>query len=603
MTEELHRVRTVVDEDGVSVSEHLITPSGDTVNDEVVAPPPVAVPVIFVPGVMGSNLRASRNIVNPRTGDELASRGSRVWDVDKEVKFSLREGTLPWWGRDAATRQLLLNKDVLEVDDSGLIEEGRTGRIGAMGHVRYTPNGHTPLSGLSMEAARARGWGEVSWYSYGPFLDWLDHQLNGMEVEQGGQPNEVLAEFLRLAGTTPPGVRSPPSALAEDGIRKLLDIYFPVHAVGYNWLESNIESGEHFASKINSIIQQYASRHHCEKVIVITHSMGGFVTRAASKLHKAEGNILAVIHGVMPTDGAALFYKRLVAGTMGEGRGLGRVAADLTVARILGRTARETTPVLGHAPGPLELAPNQLYNGGQPWLFIRDADGKLLGEALPGMNAKGERDPYGTVYRAGPEWWRAINQEWLNPAGVPGNAMQRHEDALEDAENFHDQLAESGFHPNTYAHYGHDPKFSIWGKVTWRASSMEYRGPTLDIGPSRLETAPHRWHRTGMQIAGAPAQWGLRPGGARMPPNAGEPGRFLHDAAGIPVRCEILPPDDPGDGTVPGAEGAAGITRSRPKTLCVTTDHDHQGSCQSEDVRAFVLDAVVRAAAEVEVQG
>lgn len=602
MSEELRRVRTVIDEDGVCASEHLITPSGDGVNDEVVAPPPVAVPVIFVPGVMGSNLRASRSIVSPRTGAELAKKGSRIWDVDREVKFSLKEGTLPWWGRDAATRQMLLNKGVVEVDDSGLIEEGRTGRRAAMGHVRYTPNGLTPLSGLSLEAARGRGWGEVSWYSYGPFLDWLEHQLNGIEVEHGGRPNQVLSEILRLVGTTPPGVRSAPSALDEDGIRKLLDIYLPVHAVGYNWLDSNVDSGERLASRIKQIIKQYTGRHHCEKAIIITHSMGGFVTRAASRLHEAEGDILAVIHGVMPTDGAALFYKRLVGGTMGEGEGLTRVLGDLSVARILGRTARETTPVLGHAPGPLELAPNSFYNGGQPWLFVRDVDGNLLGDALPGMNAQGRRDPYGTVYRAGPEWWRAINQEWLNPANVPGDAMQRHEDALEDAENFHEQLAESGFHPNTYAHYGHDPQFSIWGKVTWRASSVEYRGPSRAVGPTDPETSLRRWHGTGAQIADAPERWRVRPGGVRMPPNAGEPRRFLHDGAGTPVRCEILPPDDPGDGTVPGEEGAAGITRSRPRTLCVTTAHDHQGSYQSEDVRTFVLDAVVRAVAEVEVQ-
>jgi hypothetical protein len=43
---------------------------------------------------------------------------------------------------------------------------------------------------------------------------------------------------------------------------------FPVHAVGYNWLQSNVDSAKALAERIDKIINDYkASGRKCEKVI------------------------------------------------------------------------------------------------------------------------------------------------------------------------------------------------------------------------------------------------------------------------------------------------------------------------------------------------
>ena len=584
---ETRRVGTSLDEDGVTASSHSMSSASDDTADEVVAPPAVAVPIVFLPGVMGSNLRAKRDIQlnavvrGKPVRRRLARAGDRVWDVDKAVKFSLSEGPFDWLGRGPAERQLLLNRENVEVDDRGLIAEGENHHPGAMGSVHSTPSGRTELSELPLAKARARGWGQISWYSYGPFVDWLEEQLNGGAMESGS-PNAVLNELLRMCGAVPPGIAGGASPLSEEQINKLLDIYFPVHALGYNWLNSNLDSGEEVARGIEAIIQQYQERHVCEKVIVVTHSMGGLVARAASEASGARDSILAVIHGVMPTDGAALFYKRLIGGGFGEGEGiLGSIEGYMT-AEVLGATAQETTPVLGHAPGPLELAPNQLYNGGRPWLFIKAAAGGTL-KSLPESG-----NPYDDIYRAGREWWRAINPDWLNPAQQP-DSLANHVKALAKAQGYHATLGNTGFHPETYAHYGRDGEQKIWGTITWTATAME----AMRGGPGNLAQAWQK--RPGEPIANDPADWAV------TYQWGGRPTRSVDDGLNEQVRCEIEPAADPGDGTMPADQGAAGVYRANPKVLCVTAGHDHQGSYGSDDVRHFVIDAVTRAVASVTV--
>ncbi|AFT71868.1 hypothetical protein B5T_03602 [Alloalcanivorax dieselolei B5] len=583
---ETRRIQTSVDEDGVPSSSHAMSSASDEAADEVVAPPAVAVPIVFLPGVMGSNLRAKRDIHlnavirGKPVRRRLAQAGDRIWDVDREAKFSRSEGPFAWLGRGPAERQLLLNKESVEVDDGGEIVEGRDGRQTARGR-RYYPSGRTEQSRLALAKARARGWGQISWYSYGPFVDWLEERLNGGAMESGS-PNAVLSELLSLSGTAPAGATGSVSQLQEDQVRKLLDIYFPVHALGYNWLDSNLDSGADVARRIEAIISQYQDRHVCEKVILVTHSMGGLVARAASEFAGARDKIHAVIHGVMPTDGAALFYKRLVGGGFGEGEGFVGGITGYMAAQVLGETARETTPVLAHAPGPLELAPNRLYNQGRPWLFIKSAAGGTM-KSLPESG-----NPYGEIYRAGREWWRAINPDWLNPAQLP-DALPNHVKALAKAEGYHAVLGNAGFHPETYAHYGRDGEYRIWGTVTWVATPME----AMRGGPGNL---PQAWQeRPALPIAGDPADWAVSFNWG------GRPKRSIDDGLNERVRCEIDSPTDAGDGTVPANEGAAGVSRANPKVLCVTSGHDHQGSYESEEVRRFVLDAVVRAATSITV--
>ncbi len=154
--------------------------------------------------------------------------------------------------------------------------------------------------------------------------------------------------------------------------------------------------------------------------------MGGLVTRAYAKQATGDSpentkngdKLCGIFHGVMPATGAPAFYKRLKAGFGDEPNPcnwkwydyinpLSYVKMGLTslkdgaVAKLLGSTARETSPILLNAPGAMQLMPWPNYrplrgssvaetaqktaqaapsgNGGadpHAWLDIYDHDGK-----------------------------------------------------------------------------------------------------------------------------------------------------------------------------------------------------------------------------------
>jgi pimeloyl-ACP methyl ester carboxylesterase len=82
--------------------------------------------------------------------------------------------------------------------------------------------------------AEERGWGSVAWSFYGDLLT---------SIQDWGTPLKVLLDL-------------------------------PVYAFGYNWLESNRVSGAKLRDFISTI--------QAEKVIIVTHSMGGLVTPETS---------------------------------------------------------------------------------------------------------------------------------------------------------------------------------------------------------------------------------------------------------------------------------------------------------------------------------
>ncbi len=197
---------------------------------------------------------------------------------------------------------------------------------------------------------------------------------------------------------------------------------FPVYAFGYNWTDDSASSGKKLAARIDEIIKEAKSIIGlCEKVILITHSMGGLVARAASKLGGAEGNILGVINGVQPAFGAASAYWRIKAGFDGDGFS-GKLAS-----RFLGPTGRDTTVLLGNSIGGLQLLPNKNYRtngGGVSWLWITGANEK--GIYLP------SGDPYASIYRvkaivnpsagkgaSNNAYWGLIDPDLLTPEITP----------------------------------------------------------------------------------------------------------------------------------------------------------------------------------------
>ncbi|PPE64871.1 hypothetical protein C1704_17325 [Caldimonas caldifontis] len=206
---------------------------------------------------------------------------------------------------------------------------------------------------LPAEELKRRGWGEIAAMSYGPALRWLEEHLNDFGSYQNGLRAQLKRQTL--------GADLGEQPLGEEEVRLSYRYRFPVHAFGYNWLDDNAQSAQALGRRIDEIIERYAraDRMRCEKVILVTHSMGGLVARHCCEVLGWRDKIYGIVHGVMPATGAAAVYRRMKAGTEGT----------WGVAQVLGADAAEVTAVLSGAPGPLQLLPSPEYGNG--WLKIR----------------------------------------------------------------------------------------------------------------------------------------------------------------------------------------------------------------------------------------
>jgi len=374
------------------------------------------VPIIFVPGIMGSRLR-DRN-------------GNKVWDPDSKL-FMLGKFGVFW--QSARKRKNKLVGRAFHSEYLSVIEDDHS---------------HNKRFADKTDRTRAkRGWGGVGWSSYGDFLIALQ--------------NKQWEPLVHLNFRT------------------------PVHVFGYNWTACNGLAGEKLAAYVEETIAGYRER-ACTHVILVTHSMGGLVARAACKLPGVKNKVIGVIHGVQPAMGSAAAYWRMKGGFerphtipdldgwqwlknpskmvhhktetlltkgydfgMGTDLGLGNVTAW-----VLGADGEEVTSLLGNMPGGLELLPNQRYrdnDGNQQWLVFINPDGNKT--RLP------RADPYEEIYRCENKFYRLINPNWLDPGSIkttvkpaaisPWSKYLRN---LSEAEQFHKKLDNSAHH-DTYQFY------------------------------------------------------------------------------------------------------------------------------------------------------
>ncbi|WP_018717233.1 esterase/lipase family protein [Arhodomonas aquaeolei] len=481
-------------------------------------------PVVFVPGVMGSNLKNTSN--------------KEKWRVDSV--WSL----LGWLWKSPEARQEILNPDETEVDPEGAIPHG-------LNRSWKTAEGETIPNEALM---KARGWGELGSMVYGEFLVWLENWLN--------LPDDISAAdsipITQLVGLVRDDVSLPEDfdATVNGWLKTLTRYHFPVHACGYNWLQSNADSADALAQRVDAIIDGYRrAGMGCDRVILLTHSMGGLVARYYSEVDGGNASMLGVVHGVMPTNGAPVFYRRMKCGTEG----------GFFTSHIMGATARETTAVLGSAPGPLQLVPTPAY--GRHWLQIR-RNGRAI-RSLP----EGD-DPYTAIYLEREQWWGMLEPALANPELTGSHAPDREKKIQREwdkyvktmkdkVKSFHKNMA-NRFNPNTYLFYSDSPDHMSYGAVIWQGRESEYSRHLWKAAQSR----PHyNQYRLAM-----------------------ETDRHGHERV---YRYEIGEPEDPGDGTVPSRSGRAGAEHAR-RTLAVATEH--QSAYDNAEARWFVLGAILEMA-------
>ena len=340
------------------------------------------------------------------------------------------------------------------------------------------------------------------------------------------------------------------------------DCWFPVHAMGYNWLQSNRDSGIYVSKRITALIESYkAHGFECEKVIVVTHSMGGLVARAL--IHPEMGNlgtkILGIVHGVMPAIGAGAAYKRMRCGF--EDPGIMKSPMNSITAKVLGNLGSEVTAVLGNAPGGLELLPCKAYGNG--WLQVSH-NGKII-KSLPQLS-----DPYKEIYKLRRKWYGLLNEEWLNPAGHKQAGYERTARLLDDAKEFHNAI-ENTYHDQSYAHYGAGTKHAAWHNVVW---SIDKRDSMVD--PDKL------------QIVSDNLQGKLR---------VVDPEKSAQHGTARPwLEINMLPAVDAGDQTVPLHSAEHQLQSGKFQGIFRQSGYEHQDSYSDENALHSTLYSIVQIA-------
>lgn len=437
------------------------TPEEDKVAQKMLVPPPRVIPVVFIPGIMGSNLRLSA-----QRQAELKKANNIAWRPDHASEL----GNFTF--SSAAERQLQLDprQTVVDTYDGGSSPTGseKTSLARhAVGEVNvyFAYRARSPLltndpptanpSYSKAEKVRRRGWTEVFLSSYLPLLENCEKFLNSPIKARRWQT---------IVGKDPAEWGAVPSygmtALTEaEHTAAMKGCFFPIHAMGYNWLQDNEQSAKKLSSRILALIAEYQNaRFQCERVILLTHSMGGLIARAI--VHPDIGGlanqVLGIVHGVMPALGSPAAYKRMRSGFEQD------TLQSFVASFPLGHTGERVTAVLGNSAGGLQLLPSCGYGNG--WLQLRQNG--LLFDTFPKHG-----DPYTEIYKASNRWYGLLKEEWLNPAKDARAGLQRTHALLDVAKRFHERISQT-YHAQTYAHYGADSGRPSWESITWNVTGQ-----------------------------------------------------------------------------------------------------------------------------------
>ena len=524
--------------DGALVAHSVATPKTMTTRALVTVGSRKVIPVIFVPGIMGSNLKARSTPAPPK--DTGIKPGEPVWRAPNGT-YDAMGAVSKWTNREPALRQKILRAETCEVDPDGELA------------VPDSTRGADETGGqaaLSKEEMRARGWGEVHAGSYAKLLMELESHLNTTFRMEAPNRRRLTHHWKRVVDCDRSkwGVRSL-DPLTDAELEHYAGYQYPVYAVGYNWLASCSKAATRLQQRIEEIIAFWVQRKHaCTQVILITHSMGGLVARACAK--RIPDKIAGVIHGAMPALGAPVAYRRIACGvepsSPGSVDGNGVEAAAFSL--MLGRTTKETTAVMATSPGVLELLPNHLYP--RPWLHLRTVStvgGKKTWHDWINLP---KDSPY-DMYRDMTSWFRLIDPSLADPGGLHGeggvkNAIRI---ALDEAERFHVKELGTYYHPNTYAYYGADVTRRTFSRISWIADDKPAGGRVALNAASIVRGKP--------KVRDLDGGRGVDVDGCML--------TFIPDAQ-----------DAAGDGTVPEASGQC--TGGVLKRIFATRGFSHQKS-------------------------
>jgi pimeloyl-ACP methyl ester carboxylesterase len=365
------------------------------------------IPIIFVPGIMGSRLQNST--------------GKKVWDPD-DNSFMLRN-----YGKynvTAGKRKALLIGDQFEPK-----------------YLQASNNDseHNKKFTNEKDSNRAeRGWGSVFWSSYG-------NLLTALQNHEWDEPLRHCFEFpVHAFGYN----WTDTNFNAGKELSKTIDEIIKSYKT--NGRESKgVILVSHSMGGL--VCRSACNLHGAEKqVLGVLHGVQPTTGAAAAywrmkaRFERPHGSPNWVLWDWLRNPTKMLKH---------------RVFGKIT-SWTLGTDGEEVTSLLGNAPGGLELLPNQHYsnnNNRSQWLHIPNREGVV--NSLPRSG-----NPYEETYRNKEDvFWRMVNPAYLDPqknsfvnsdANLKKmeNSWESYLNNLELAEYFHDML-KNDRHKNTYQFY------------------------------------------------------------------------------------------------------------------------------------------------------
>ncbi|WP_339493148.1 esterase/lipase family protein [Pseudomonas sp. EA_15y_Pfl2_R67] len=574
---------------GNPVHTWTLTPSHITDPVHCILPPDGVLPVIFVPGIMGSNLKSKPE----KEKKKKTKNAGPVWRLDAGFMGKNMWLARNWFNKKPGERQRLLHPARVEVDNEGAVPKR------AVGTVITQPEPDKKKAALALtKRYRERGWGEVSETSYHAFLLWLEDALNSQFLPHQWPQFDIQPEHLHTVAVEPGPTHitrlKPELSIAMPGLGANLAAQLPsilsgelvarggyrmpVHACGYNWLDSNEQAASRLAERIDELMHQYGR--NCQQVILVTHSIGGLVARRCAQLPGMADKIAGVVHGVMPAIGAPVAYRRCKVG-MGD--------EDPIAGAVIGPTGQEVTAVFAQAPGALQLLPTQDYAPG--WLRLIDERG---GPAMPRQPAK---DPYEEIYLRRDRWWGLLREEWLAPKDGDPITWKDFADNILSAKEFHQDIAGS-YHPQTYVYYGNDDKHPSFESITWKMRrGSRLNGPHAS-SPDAFTVSSLQMHEV-RDDGRSPVYVGGQ--AEAVPPLRGDPDAPVRtvQTSYWELHCQMQ--DGAGDGTVPVSSGRAPIRQARKDSVrqqVQAPGFDHEASYANPLTQQFTLYSLIKIAAK-----
>lgn len=534
----------------------VTSPSSNKLGTPVEVQNPDTIPIVFIPGIMGSNVRTKK------TKEPVWQLGNGLGIVATLYNQS---------GKTPAQLETELNPLTTEVDPTGDI------------NIYYNNPSHKTL--------RDRGWGTVHWGSYGDILVYLQNKLNHIYLETKEAiflEKPAVSEWVRLLEANEVknwGATSSLQPITASEIEHLKKFHFPVYAKGYNWLQSNEDGAQNIAKELDEIKKEWGDKFH--KFIIVTHSMGGLLTRRLVQLREAD--IAGVVHGVMPAEGASLAYRRIVSGC-GD--------AGFLPSFVMGPNTEHTTAVIANSPGSLELLPTARYNQGKPWLFLKgqDSNQNSYTVTLP------KQDPYSEIYKSDRVWWEMVKEDFIDPAKiVKVENNQRLKDVynfkIDDVKTFHTKISDH-YHPCSYVHYGHDKKNKSFECLTWTLSQ-----PVKGLNETQLLCSPPassqqrltNYNKKAKVFVDSIKQDKEPPTQTLSDLGTENNGtRYIALSNDELAHFSISSSDSFGDGTVPHVSANAPQGKKGIQQVFRIEGFDHQGSYNNAHVRRSVLYSIVK---------